>query len=143
MKYGWRRFLLFLLSPHNDGIEVGLAGARLDLLPLRLPVAVGEEQQAEAFPQLGEHGPRVLGQRQVLQPRRLPQVIALGRQVAVRLPTDGLLDRFLSVRDPQVGDAHLGGIVALLEELGLDLITDGAGLFLPVVVLGLQGAYHL
>lgn len=143
MKYGCRRFLLFLLSPHNDGIEVGLAGARLDLLPLRLPLAVGEEQQAEAFPQLGEHGPRVLGQRQVLQPRRLPQVIALGRQVAVRLPADGLLDRLLPVRNPQVCDAHLGGIVALLEELGLHLIADGAGLSFPVVVLGLQGAYHL
>lgn len=143
MEYGRRRLLLLLLSPHNDGIEVGLAGAGLDLLPLRLALPVGEEQQAEAFPQLGQHGPRLLAQPQVLQPRRLPQVIALGRQVAVGLAADGLLDRLLPVGNPQVRDAHLGGVVALPEELGLDLIADGAGLSLPVAVLGLQGADHL
>lgn len=135
MKYGWRRFLLFLLSSHNDGIEVGLAGARFDLLPLRLFVAVRQEQQADPLPQLGEHAPRVLGQGEVLEAGRFPQEIALGGQVSVHLPPDRLLDRLLPVRNPQVGDAHLGGIVTLLEKLGLDLIADHAGFPLAVVVL--------
>lgn len=137
MKYGWRRFLFFLLSPHNDGIEVGLTGARFDLLPLRLLVAVRQQQQADRLPQLGEHAPRVLGQGEVLQAGPFPQEVALGGQVSVHLPANGLLDRLLPVRNPQVGDAHLGGVVALLQQLGLDLVADDTGLPLPVVVLRL------
>lgn len=143
MEYGWRRFLFLLLPSHNDGIEVGLAGAGLDLLPLRLLVAVGEEEQAEALAQLGEHAPRVLGQGEVLEAGGFPQEIALGRQVSVGLPAGGLLDGLLPVGDPQVGDAHLGGIVTLLEQLGLDLIANEAGFPLAVLVLCLQGLYHL
>ena len=141
---GPSRLLLRKVSTHYDKVKELLAPRRGDLLPLRLALPVGEQQQFVPRSQGLQQRADLRAEAEALQTAAFPEVVAFTGQRSGTGAGGGLLDAALPVVHPQrVYGAARRGVEGLPQQSVFERFVDAAygdvieATCLPQVVAGL------